>query len=194
MRLISNTPSACNCRASSNTALMGRLTVAPLIAGIAQKAHARLHPSATLRNADAPEMTNPGAPAASGKVTAVWAMRLSGIVSRAENRLSATETISFQVRVPSTASNWGMASSSTSGSRCAQQPAATRRCSGRSPAARSRIVSNDSWRAASIKPHVFTMRISASSGSSVGAYPARCSKTAILLESTVCLGHPNEAI
>src|ERR1700721_252364 len=56
----------------------------------------------------------------------------------------------------------------------------------------SRMVSTDSCLAVSIKLHVFTTRISASSGFAVSRAPARSSKPIITSESTRFLGQPNE--
>src|SRR6185437_12602425 len=56
----------------------------------------------------------------------------------------------------------------------------------------SRIVSTDSCLAVSIKLHVFTTRISASSGRVVNCAPARSSKPIITSESTRFLGQPSD--
>src|SRR5580700_11849710 len=56
----------------------------------------------------------------------------------------------------------------------------------------SRMVSTDSCLAVSIKLHVFTTRMSASSGREVSRAPARSSRPIITSESTRFLGQPNE--
>src|ERR1700740_1863242 len=56
----------------------------------------------------------------------------------------------------------------------------------------SRMVSTDSCLAESIKLHVLTTRISASSGCAVRRTPARSSRPIITSESTRFLGQPSE--
>ena len=67
----------------------------------------------------------------------------------------------------------------------------TRRAPGRRCSSRARIVSIDSWRAASMKAQVLTTTRSAAAGSSVGCIPSASSVPTSLSESTWFFGQPS---
>ncbi len=183
MRISSCAPDATSERASATTASIGRLASLPLKEGMEQNAHGALQPSLIFRYA-LPFCTAGRGIASAKRPLRVAKQRIpaegdhaAGSRSRPASAARAfallarsalmNGTTSIQRRVPSRPSMPGTSRTMRPPLRCAMQPAAISTCPRRLDSASSRRLASDSSSAACRKPHVFTIRTSASSGTAV---------------------------